>query len=481
MTTPDEATPHYRPDFHFTPQRNWINDPNGLVYFEGEYHLFFQYNPHGKDWGHMSWGHAISTDLVQWEELPVAMPEREFMIFSGSVVVDWANTSGFGIDGAPPLVALYTAFHPATERQSQHVAYSHDRGRSWIEYPGNPVITAKQVHFRDPKVFWHAPSQAWVLVVALARDHKVQIYRSANLIDWQLASEFGPAGHTGGQWECPDLFEAPMAGQSGSAWALKVDVDKDMVCGASGAQVFIGTFDGHRFTPLAGSAAQIVDMGPDFYAAQCWSDLPGDAHGPLWIGWMSNHLTGKDYPTHPWRGAMTIPRELHVKDIGGTMVLAQRPARQVRDRLPEYGFGGVLADGQRHRLDREGQPLRGQVLLRADRASQGACTFAIAGQDDSGIAITLDFAANQIRLRRGRHPALPVEAFAAETACAMPAGDTIEMTIIVDASSVELFVNDGAVVLTACHFPLGETTVELIAHPGARIDFALPAEVPTEA
>ncbi|SES19049.1 glycoside hydrolase family 32 protein [Sphingobium sp. YR768] len=475
MTAIDPAPMDYRPDFHFTPQKNWMNDPNGLVYFEGEYHLFFQYNPHGKDWGHMSWGHAVSTDLVYWQELPIAMPEREFMIFSGSVVVDWSNSSGLGDGSAPPLVALYTAYWQTSERQSQHLAYSHDRGRTWIEYPGNPVLCLEMEHFRDPKVFWHAPSDAWVLVVALSREHKVQVYRSTDLIVWDLASEFGPAGSTSGQWECPDLIEVPIEGTSETAWALKVDVDKDLVCGGSGAQVFAGAFDGYNFTPFPGQEAQIVDLGPDFYAAQSWSDLPEGTSHPIWIGWMSNHLTGKDYPTHPWRGAMTLPRELYFK-MEQQLVLAQRPACLARRSLPEHAIIGTLAGGQRLLLDRDDAPFLGQIVFTVGARTHGTLSLAVAGDDDSGIQIALDFDAREIRLRRGRHPALPADAFAAASASAMPPGDEFSLRIIIDRSSLEVFVNDGARVLTACYFPMGKARTELTTDDGALIVFMSPVD-----
>lgn len=480
MTAIDTTTVDYRPAFHFTPKENWMNDPNGLVYFEGEYHLFFQYNPYGKDWGHMSWGHAVSTDLVHWEELPIAMPEREFMIFSGSVVVDWTNSSGLGLEGCPALVALYTAFDPPSERQSQHVAYSHDRGRTWIDHPDNPILCHEQEHFRDPKVFWHAPSDAWILVVALAREHKVQIYRSSNLLAWTLASEFGPAGSTSGQWECPDLIEVPVEGAGTTAWALKVDVDKDLVCGGSGAQVFAGTFDGYHFVPLPGQGAQLVDVGPDFYAAQSWSDLPPEVTGPLWIGWMSNHLTGKDYPTHPWRGAMTIPRELYFRKEGERLVLAQRAANLVQNQLPEYTITGELADGQKLELDRGDAPVLGQITFGVRAASQGTLLFKVSGDEDSGIEIAFDFAARRIRLRRGRHPDLAAEAFAAESFSAMPAGEDFGVRIVKDRSSVEIFVNDGARVLTACYFVIGKARTELVAGDGALVVFAAAAGIGTD-
>src|SRR5262249_5485547 len=191
----DNETEDYRPSFHFSPERNWTNDPNGLVFFGSEYHLFYQYNPFGDVWGHMSWGHAVSRNLVSWRQLPVALPEENgIMIFSGSAVVDWKNTSGFGKDGIPPLVAIYTGHRPGL--QNQNIAYSTDSGRTWAKYAENPVLDIHEAEFRDPMVFWHAPSLRWVMVVSMAKEHRVRFYSSANMKTWNLSGKFGPAGAT---------------------------------------------------------------------------------------------------------------------------------------------------------------------------------------------------------------------------------------------------------------------------------------------
>src|SRR5690242_11670657 len=197
----------YRPQYHFTPEKNWMNDPNGLVYYEGEYHLFYQYNPFGDKWGHMSWGHAISRDLAHWQPLPLALAEEDgVMIFSGSAVVDWRNSSGFSHNGTPPLVAIYTGNRTTDGRQFQCVAYSNDKGRTWSKFAGNPVLDIGSRDFRDPKVFWHQPTQRWIMVVSLAVERKIRFYNSTNLKEWTQQNEFGPAGATNGVWECPDLF-----------------------------------------------------------------------------------------------------------------------------------------------------------------------------------------------------------------------------------------------------------------------------------
>jgi fructan beta-fructosidase len=240
----------YRPQFHFTPQKNWMNDPNGLVYYKGEYHLFYQYNPSGNSWGDMSWGHAVSKDLVHWEELPLALShDAEEMVFSGSAVVDWNNTTGFGTKKNPPMVAIYTSAYKNGGKQAQSLAYSTDRGRTWTKYQGNPVIDIASKDFRDPKVQWYAPTKSWLMTVSLSEEHKVQFYSSKNLKDWSLLSEFGPAGATGGEWECPDLFPLAVDGDKKNIkWVLVVNINPGGIAGGSGSQHFIGDFDGKKFT-----------------------------------------------------------------------------------------------------------------------------------------------------------------------------------------------------------------------------------------
>ncbi|MEU3935861.1 GH32 C-terminal domain-containing protein [Streptomyces sp. NPDC029044] len=244
-------TETHRPQFHFTPQKNWMNDPNGLVYYQGEYHLFYQYNPNGNSWGDMSWGHAVSKDLVHWEELPLALShDDEEMVFSGGAVVDWNNTTGFGTTKNPPMVAIYTSAYKNGGKQAQSLAYSTDRGRTWTKYQGNPVIDIGSKDFRDPKVQWYAPTKTWLMTVSLSAEHKVRFYSSKNLKDWELQSEFGPAGATGGVWECPDLFPLAVDGNKKKIkWVLVVNLNPGGIAGGSAAQYFVGDFDGKKFTP----------------------------------------------------------------------------------------------------------------------------------------------------------------------------------------------------------------------------------------
>ncbi|WP_309116986.1 GH32 C-terminal domain-containing protein [Saccharothrix sp.] len=239
----------YRPQFHFTPERNWMNDPNGLVYHEGEYHLFYQYNPNGNTWGDMSWGHAVSPDLVRWRELPLAIPHDDTeMVFSGSAVVDHGNTTGFGTAEDPAMVAIYTSHYKADGRQAQSLAYSTDNGRTWTKYAGNPVLDIGSREFRDPKVQWH--DGRWLMTVSLSVDRKVRFYSSPDLKTWTHLSDFGPQGAVGGVWECPDLFPLAVDGDPNRVkWVLVVNLNPGGIAGGSAAQYFVGDFDGTRFTP----------------------------------------------------------------------------------------------------------------------------------------------------------------------------------------------------------------------------------------
>ena len=320
----------YRPQFHFTPEKNWMNDPNGMVYYDGEYHLFYQHNPFGPKWGHMSWGHAVSNDLVHWEHLPVALYEEDgVMIFSGSAVVDHNNTSGFGSVGNPPMVAIYTGH--TEENQSQHIAYSTDRGRTWTKYANNPVIDLGMKDFRDPKVFWHEDTGKWIMVVALPREYKLHFYGSDNLIDWDFLSEFGPAGATTGIWECPDLFELPIEGGNGATrWLLDVNIGSGAAAGGSGGQYFIGTFDGVEFVnDNPDDQIMWIDYGADYYAAVSWADIPEEDGRRILLGWMNNWQYANDIPTDPWRSAQSLPRTLSLRETPQGLRLVQRAVTEL--------------------------------------------------------------------------------------------------------------------------------------------------------
>ncbi len=455
--SPEYYREPYRPQFHFTPEMNWMNDPNGLVYFEGEYHLFYQHNPHGNSWGHMSWGHAVSTDLVHWEHLPIALHEEYgVMIFSGCCVVDWKNTSGFGKDGNPPLVAVYTGH--GLGKQTQDIAYSNDRGRSWTKYSANPVIDLDEQDFRDPKVFWHEPTNKWVMVVSMANAKYIQFYGSRDLKHWSHLSDFGPAGVTDKpNWECPDLFELPIEGSAGETkWVLEVDMGNGSIAGGSGGEYFIGEFDGKQFKcDHDPKASQWVDFGRDFYAPVSYSDIPESDGRRIWIGWMNNWETNQ-LPTRPWRSAMSIPRVLSLRRNGDGFKLIQTPVAELQSlRGKKISLQDVRVSGTRS-LD-EGE-IRGEQVEIQAVVDLGGCTefgFNVRVGDDEGTTIGFDVASSRLfvdRTRAGRsdfHPRFAGKHYAPLEA----SNGQIEMRIFVDSSSVEVFGGSGEAVLTDRIFP----------------------------
>lgn len=309
----------WRPRYHYTPLRNWMNDPNGLIHFDGEYHLYYQYNPLGDQWGHISWGHAVSPDLVSWQELPVAIPATErVMAFSGSVIVDHHNSGGFAPAGShtPALVAFFTGFDPVTKIQSQHLAYSLDRGRSYTPYAGNPVIDIGSTEFRDPKVFWHEPTQRWVMLVVAALLQEMWVYTSTDLKAWRKVSTFGPAGSAANNiWEVPELFELPVHAGANPAgdpprkrWVLVISVNHGALWGGSGVQYFVGDFDGTRFVADTSEVGDVFDalMPPP---GELIADFEG---GQLPAGW---RIGGTAFGSGPAIGA--LEGQLHVSGHRG--------------------------------------------------------------------------------------------------------------------------------------------------------------------
>lgn len=411
-----------RPVYHYAPAANWLSDPNGLVHHAGEWHLFYQYNPHGEDWGHMSWGHAVSRDLARWEELPVALhDDARQMIFSGSAVIDRDNSAGFGADA---MIALYTAAlsgDPA--RQVQSLAFSADQGRSWNDYAGNPVIDRDLADFRDPNVFWHAPSRRWIMVVALSEENRALLYASADLRNWDEVGAIAGEGAPGEVWECPLLIELPVEG-GGSRWLFKVDVLRGAP--GSGAIYRIGTFDGVSFVPDA-DGWKIADWGADFYAAIAWHEPRDLMQRPLWIGWMGNHSYQGQLPRKGWRGAMSLPRRIWLREHGKSMVLCQEVAAEAVAAVPRGSARSGLVELARHlRLSGDAWQLR----LR----------------DAAGRQIDLARYAGKLQLRR-TDPACP--ALDAEREAEIAPSVPVDMWL--DAGSIELLGTDGTTALTMQH------------------------------
>lgn len=456
---PSTSEDFWRPALHFTAERFWINDPNGLVFACGQWHLFFQHNPQGNTWGHMSWGHAVSRDLLHWRHLPLAIAEDPtHMAFSGSVVIDDKGTSGLGDGGQAPLVAIYTACaQPPARHQAQHLAFSNDGGTRWTKYAGNPVLDIGAENFRDPKVFWHGPSGHWVMAVVLAHGRIVSFYASADLKHWSHLSDFGPEGGVQGIWECPDLISVPVKDHAGRrAWVLKVDVFEGHPSGGSGAQVFIGDFDGQSFQST--QPARWIDHGSDFYAAISWAHVPAEDGRSVWLGWMNNHRYAAATPTLSWCGAMSIPRVLHVRDDGAALLLCQEPvselqaARREQRRCGPLGLGAGGADevvglGAGDVLDldivwRPGTAREFGLLLRC-----GGEQATRVGWDAERRALFVD------RRQSGPGPDDPVFRSPQYAPLAPQADGSVRWRLLLDRCSVEVFADGGAVVLTNLIFP----------------------------
>ncbi|CAM3848174.1 MULTISPECIES: glycoside hydrolase family 32 protein [Paenibacillus] len=450
---------NYRGVYHFSPKQNWMNDPNGMVFFKGEYHLFYQHHPFGTTWGPMHWGHAVSKDLVAWEELPIALlPDEHGMIFSGSAVVDWHNTTGF-FDDEPGLVAIFTHHVEAdggTEvKQYQSLAYSKDSGRTWTKYAGNPVLKHESyVDFRDPKVFWHEETKRWVMIVACGQT--VCIFTSPDLKDWAFGSEFGEGiGSHDGVWECPDLFPLPV-GEGMTKWVMLVSIgDNPAYAEGSRTQYFTGEFDGACFKPDEASASRIrwLDHGRDNYAGVSWSDIPEADGRRLFIGWMSNWKYANQTPTSGYRGAMTTVRELELEERDGVAELIQQPARELeRYRRPVVSIeradaATVAAKLSKLRLD----SYEIHAVIKAD----SAIAFKIRTGPEQETVIGYSGPASEVYVDRSRsgisdfHPAFPGR----HAAPLKTKDEHVELRILVDRSSVEVFAGGGQIVFTDLIYP----------------------------
>jgi sucrose-6-phosphate hydrolase SacC (GH32 family) len=455
----------FRLQYHFTPPQNWTNDPNGLVYYKGEYHLFYQFNPFGAKWGHMSWGHAVSRDLVHWQDLPVALEEKNgIMIFSGSAVVDAQNSSGLCTahdSDRSCLIVIYTG-HTA-ERQTQNIAFSNDRGRTWTKYKHNPVIDLGLKNFRDPKVMWYAPGRKWVMTAALPDQHKVRFFESRDLIHWKALSDFGPAGATGGVWECPDLFELPVAG-GGARWVLIVNINPGAIAGGSGTPYFIGKFDGSRFVnENKSSKALWLDHGKDYYAAVSYFDHKPRDDRRIMIGWFSNWQYANDTPETGWRGAMALPREVALTQTEQGIRVLQRPVReleQLRQALPRAmtipaaSAKPMTLDEAARLLDAAGDGKSVELEITFLPGEARRYGMRILGQGQNGTLVGIDHDTNEIYIDRTRSGNVGFsKTFPGKQTAPLPPGTTVKLHLFIDRSSIEVFVDGGAVVLADRIYP----------------------------
>ncbi len=449
----DYYTELYRPQYHLSPESGNLADPNGMVYFEGEYHQFHQQNG--------QWAHAISKDLVHWEYFPLALTRDELgEIWSGSAVVDWEDTSGF-FDGEAGLVAFFTHFKNGV--QSQSIAYSKDKGRTWEKYEGNPVIPNPGIKdFRDPKVFWHDETEKWVMVVSA--DQTVYFYGSNDLKEWEFLSEFGHGeGAHMAVWECPDLFELPVDGDPNQTkWVLHVSIGDNHVTDGSTAQYFIGEFDGTTFTNNNPSNSVLwTDYGRDFYAAQSYSDIPEEDGRRIWLAWMSNWRYPYQSPTDPWMGMMSVPRELYLKTIPGEGIrLIQQPVEELNSlRASHYKFEDIKVNGTVKLSDFQGTHYEFEAVIEWDQLNEVG--LRVRKSDTEETLIGFDAGSSEVfvdRTNSGKTDLIDRNgnSFKFGKGFAVPINSENKQITLhgyIDESSIELFVNDGERVLSNLIFP----------------------------
>ena len=453
-----------RPRYHFTPPQMWLNDPNGLVYLDGEYHLFYQYHPTSTVWGPMHWGHAVSRDLINWQHLPIALyPDEHGMVFSGSAVVDKQNTAGFGSDA---IVSIFT--HHQDDHQSQSLAYSNDLGRTWTKYPANPVLKAEanSRDFRDPKVFWHEGH--WVM--ALAVGLKILFFSSPDLRNWEQTGSFGNGyGATSGVWETPDLFKLTVKDSEDSRWVLSVSVGDGGPAGGSGTQYFIGEFDGRTFISENPKESILwADFGADYYAPQSWNDEPNGRR--LMIGWMNNWSYARLIPASEWRGAFNLIRELSLKQTDSGIRMFQRPFAEIRSlRAAAYHWGEeIIRPGTNILADIRGTALE---ILSEFEIGEVVDLFGIRVRVGTGEQTIIGYHPKTRKLFVDRSQSGTVDFYdgfaAVHSAELYPINNLIKLHIFVDRSSVEVFANDGLVTFAECIFPAeGSQGLELFSEGG---------------
>lgn len=463
----------FRPHYHLTPPNGPMSDPNGMVFFEGEYHQFYQFT--GR------WGHAVSLDLIHWEHLPLALVSDELGdIWSGCCVVDINDTSGlFG--GKAGLVAVFT--HYKDGLQSQSIAYSSDNGRSWTKFAGNPVIPNPGVRdFRDPKVFWYEPSGKWLMVVSV--DKRVHFYSSTNLLEWAFESEFGEGqGSHAAVWECPDLFQLPLDGdRDRPKWVLHVSIGDNKQTDGSTAQYFIGEFDGHQFTNDDETGEQVLwtDYGQDFYAAVTYSDIPIEDGRVIWLGWTSNWKYPFAGPTDPWKGGLSVPRTLALRTcVDGVIKLCQQPIDELkRLRGDTLKYNAIEAVDEIVKLDFQGSAY--ELIADIEWDDADAIGFRLLSSQTGSEATVVGYEpAKQIafvdRMNAGRNDfinreGVPFHFGKRFTAPYRAINKTIKLHAFVDGSIVELFIDNGEAVFTTLVYPSpGSNGLELFASGGAAL------------
>ena len=426
-TVDTENREHFRPLYHHTPAYGWMNDPNGLFYKDGVWHLYYQYNPYGSQWENMTWGHSTSRDLIHWEAQPLAIEADGLgSIFSGSCVVDHDNTAGFG-PGA--IIAYYTS---AGEAQTQSMAYSTDNGRTFKKYEGNPVLTASAPDFRDPHLFWHKETQRWIMLLAVGQE--MQIFSSSNLKQWTFESRFGAEyGCHGGVWECPDLMRMPVRGTGQQKWMLICNINPGGLFGGSATQYFIGDFDGHKFTcESRPDVTKWMDYGKDHYATVTFDNAPDNRR--VAVVWMSNWQYANEVPTKQFRSANAIPRDLSLFSDGRETSCAVTPSKE------------MLA-------------LRGKVVKQPTEACElvvdlkGTADITLMNGKGEQVLMHYDAQQQTFSMDRTKSGDTSFNEHFPATTTAPTHGHLKQLRIFIDRSSIEVFDADGKMAMTNLVFP----------------------------
>lgn len=489
------ASDPWRPAVHLTAEKNWLNDPNGLVYHDGTYHAFYQYNPRGNSWGNMSWGHSTSKDLVHWEQQPVAMeasPQEE--IFSGSIVMDKNNASGLGTAQNPPMVALYTSAYGKNGAlpqgsQAQSVAFSVDNGSTWQKYKGNPVLNLAPTNnnFRDPKITWYEPGRYWVMTTVVADAQVVKMFKSTDLLHWDFLSDFSGVGAQGGLWEVPELVQMDVEDSSAKKWVMLLSINPGGIAGGSGMQYFVGEFDGTRFTaenaapadaPLTES--QWLDHGADYYAANSISGAPGGK--PVLLGWMGNWDYAQHVPTTPWRGSMAIPRELTL--VRGQKRLELRSAiagvaRETLEHSGEVKSKNLTVGPEAQDLGADFASRTQLIELEMDLTSAREAGILLRRSADGSASLRISYNKEKRTVKVDRSKAGTSnfsEKFSPYHEVALPSSGSdgkVHLRILLDSSSVEVFAQDGAAVISDTFFPDWDNTGSSVFSMDGNTDFTV--------
>nr|WP_317309550.1 DUF4980 domain-containing protein [Phocaeicola plebeius] len=443
----------FRPVYHHTPVYGWMNDPNGMFYKDGVYHLYFQYNPYGSVWGNMHWGHSTSTDLMHWNfEGCAIVPDAWGAIFSGSCVVDHNNTAGFG-KGA--VVAFYTSAKatPWGDVQSQSMAYSLDNGKTFTKYEGNPILTSSEKDFRDPKVFWYAPGKHWVMMLAVGQH--MEIYSSVNLKEWKKESEFGAMqGAHGGVWECPDLVEIPVEGTREKKWVLICNLNPGGPFGGSAAQYFVGSFDGKKFVNESPTQTKWMDWGKDNYATVTWNNAPDGRC--IALGWMSNWQYANNVPTRQYRSANTLARDLTLYREGQELYLKSTPSVEVKKARGKKVSIPSFRVSEKHEIVNLFEDNQGAYEVEILIQNAGASKIAFCLLNDKGEKVSMYYDLNRKQFVMDRSESGTVDFskdFPAVTVAPANVDKELTLRLFVDRSSIEAFGEDGKFVMTNLVFP----------------------------